>query len=271
MTAIQTVQAVKFENGDLVTVQDVLTREAPLQICVNDAPFTMTMRTPGNEEALVRGLLLSEQVVGVNCRSYRFQTTCIDVQGDTTSVNIQVEPSELLEGFNTERSLMSVSSCGICGKQDTADIIPQGRALEDDVRIDPKVLMQMFEDMATRQNTFIRSGGSHGAAAYDAQGKYLTIHEDIGRHNAVDKVIGQLLLDGELQHAAVLLVSGRVSFEIISKTFRAGIPVLAAVSAPSALAVEYAEQLGITLLAFCRENKCTAYSRTHRIFSPVNS
>lgn len=265
MKSIQTVQAVKFVNGDPVPVKDTLTREAPLQICINDSPFTMTMRTPGSEEALVRGLLLSENVIGAECPSYRFQTSCIDIHGDITSVNILVNNEDLLEGFQSERSLMSVSSCGICGKQDSSDIIPKGTALESEVKLDPNLLMSMFVDMAGRQNTFIRSGGSHASAAYEANGAYLTMQEDIGRHNAVDKVIGQLVLDGSSSRACVLLVSGRISFEIITKAFRAGIPFLAAVSAPSALAVDYANQLGITLLAFCRENKCTAYTHTHRV------
>ena len=125
----------------------------------------------------------------------------------------------------------------------------------------------MFDAMKAAQHTFHKSGGSHAAAAFTNNGELLSIREDIGRHNAVDKVIGHLINNNSLKGAKCLTVSGRISYEIISKAFAAKIPILAAVSAPSTLAVDFAKELGITLLGFCRENKATCYSHPNRILS----
>jgi len=263
-----TYKAKRFLSGSKELVDDILTTECALQVCINDKPFTMTMRTPGSDKALVRGLLYSENVVPPVSQSYRYLTSCIDLQGNTSSVNVLIDPSELLEGYQSERSLMSVSSCGICGKQDADDIVPLGDPITTDWILDPQALENMFDRMSENQNTFISSGGSHGASAFSRSGDMLTLQEDIGRHNAVDKVIGQLILDEDLNRGEVLLVSGRVSFEIITKAYRAGFPFLAAVSAPSSLAVEMAEDLGICLLAFCRGDKCTVYSCLDRVDLP---
>lgn len=265
MPTTRTYRAIRFRHAQKEDVNDVLTTESALQISVNGEPFTMTMRTPGSDKALVRGLLHSEDVVNAGATSYRYQTSCIDENGDISAVNVILDKVDQGNGLDSERSLMSVSSCGICGKQDADSILPEGDPLETDYRLDPEDLYRMFRIMEKDQNTFIRSGGSHAAAAFDSNVNMLTLGEDIGRHNAVDKVIGQCLLDGTVSEAKVLLVSGRISFEIITKTFKAGIPFLAAVSAPSNLAVEFAEKLGITLMAFCRDEKCTVYSRTDRM------
>ena len=132
-------------------------------------------------------------------------------------------------------------------------------------KLDPEMVGKMFTQMNSAQNTFKQSGGSHAAAAFTIEGKMLAIQEDIGRHNAVDKVIGSLLFQKQLQHAKCIVVSGRISYEIVNKCFLAGVPFLAAVSAPSSLAVDLSEQLGITLMAFCRENKFTAYCHLENI------
>ena len=143
--------------------------------------------------------------------------------------------------------------------------------LQDGIQISRPLLLAMFAKMNSQQNTFNQSGGSHAAAAFDCHGELLSIKEDIGRHNAVDKVIGMLLCEDRLQSAKVLLVSGRVSFEIVTKAFTAKIPVLAAVSAPSSLAVETADKMGITLAAFCRKNRVTVYSHISRIIEDKNA
>ena len=135
--------------------------------------------------------------------------------------------------------------------------------------IDPEIVLNMFRQMNSNQDTFRQSGGSHASAAFTKEGEMLTIREDIGRHNAVDKVIGSLLYSGKLDLARCMTVSGRISYEIVSKCYAAGIPFLAAVSAPSSMAVDMAEKMGITLLAFCRESKLTAYSNTERLMSQV--
>jgi len=265
MPTTRTYRAIRFRHAQSESVDDVLTTENALQISVNGEAFTMTMRTPGSDQALVRGLLHSEDVVLPGANSYRYQTSCIDENGDISAVNVILDAQDSGKGLESERSLMSVSSCGICGKQDADSILPEGDPLQTSYQLDPEDLYRMFRIMEKHQNTFIRSGGSHAAAAFNTEVEMIALGEDIGRHNAVDKVIGQCLLDGTLADAEVLLVSGRISFEIITKTFKAGIPFLAAVSAPSNLAVEFAEKLGITLMAFCRDEKCTVYSRSERL------
>jgi FdhD protein len=133
------------------------------------------------------------------------------------------------------------------------------------MQLDPALVGKMFHRMNELQRTFRQSGGSHAAAAFTIDGEILSLHEDIGRHNAVDKVVGDLLLKQKLKEAKCLIVSGRISYEIVSKCFVAGIPFLAAVSAPSSLAVDFSKELGITLMAFCREGDLTVYSHPSKL------
>jgi FdhD protein len=140
-----------------------------------------------------------------------------------------------------------------------------GKSIEAVIQFPAGSFSEMFELMNRGQHDFKQSGGTHAAAAFDSEGQLLVVREDIGRHNAVDKVIGWLLLEGRLKEAMAMTVSGRISYEITIKAFKAGIPFLAAVSAPSSLAVDYAKELGITLLGFCRQGRATCYSHPHRI------
>jgi FdhD protein len=253
-------EAQKYQAGIASAVDDVLTAEAALRISINGAVFTITMRTPGNEAALVRGLLYAEDM-------YRDleEHPVITVEernqyGYITAVAVQVDPEKMGSRDLNSRKLLSVSSCGICGNTELVDLNP-GQSLADKPgTLSSSTVLHMFQQMRAGQDTFQLSGGSHASAAFARDGRLLTLQEDIGRHNAVDKVIGQLILDGQLGEAFSIIVSGRISYEIVSKAFVAGIPVLAAVSAPSSLAVDYARELGLTLLAFCREEKFTVYA-----------
>ncbi len=259
-----TTKAVKFENEARQTVHDTLTVEAPLQISINSAPFTITMRTPGADTELVTGLLFTEDILrDPSC--YQLQPRLDPRREIPYMINIIGDTPATGNGALNERSILSVSSCGICGKQTLADLNIRGGPLETSEVLDIAGLGGMFRHMHDRQTLFQQSGGSHAAGAFALSGDMLAVFEDIGRHNAVDKVIGALVRAGELSRAHCLLVSGRVSFEIVTKTFMAGIPVLAAVSAPSSMAVETADALGITLIAFCRDGKATVYAHTSRI------
>jgi FdhD protein len=250
--------AQKVVEGQPTVVEDALTVEVMLSIYINGEPFTITMHTPGDEEALARGLLLGEQVY-TEKENPTFTITEVNDAGYITAVQIS-GPAHL---FHTEgkvnRTLVSVSSCGMCGKTE-AELLLTGVHIPAHDTPSAERVQQMFRSMREHQNTFNSSGGSHASAIFDEAGKLLVIKEDIGRHNAVDKAIGQLALEGRLPTAHCIIVSGRVSYEIVSKTYRAGIPVLAAVSAPSSLAVESCKTAGITLLAFCREDRFTNYS-----------
>jgi len=243
---------------------DSLTIEEALQININKKPFTVTMRTPGNDNSLVRGLLHTEGII----KNQRYLPELIlkkeDNDGIVTVVELSIPEEELGEGYSNSRSLLSVSSCGICGRTELGDISFDGKTIDNDDKINISLLNSLFEKMNTMQSDFHQSGGTHAAAVFSINGKLLCSMEDIGRHNAVDKVIGKLILLKTLDNAIILTVSGRVSYEIIIKCFKAKIPFLAAVSAPSSLAVDFAKELGITLFAFCRDGRATCYSHPHR-------
>ncbi|MEK6615284.1 MAG: formate dehydrogenase accessory sulfurtransferase FdhD [Bacteroidota bacterium] len=255
----------KYCEGKFLSVEEALTVEDALKITINDSPYTITMRTPGSEEELVRGLLFSENVYT------DLQTELVttvkekDEVGFITWIDAVIPSEKIGKGFESVRNIVSVSSCGICGKSELNSLPAHSVKLSTEEKLNPVIIGRMFEQMNSSQTTFKQSGGSHAAAAFTLNGNLVTIQEDIGRHNAVDKVIGDLLLRKQLPKTKCMVVSGRISYEIVSKCFAAGIPFLAAVSAPSSFAVDLAEQLGITLMAFCRDNKFTVYSHIGRI------
>ena len=240
-------QGLKYCKGRFLNVGDPLTVEEAIQININGAPYTVTMQTPGNEKDLVRGLLYSEDIYK-SAISFEMEVNQTNEQGHITNVNVNIPEEELGKGYITSRNILSVSSCGICGKRELDDLTVEGEALNESDLLDVNLLAKMFEQMNSSQATFKQSGGSHAAAAFTLEGKVLAIREDIGRHNAVDKVIGALLENKQLNQARCLLVSGRVSYEIVTKAFMGNMPFLASVSAPSTLSADYAKELGITLM-----------------------
>ena len=254
----------KFEMNASNKIVDALTVEEALQININDTAFTVSMRTPGEDASLVRGLLHSEGIIN----DINFNPDIVlkkeNEDGIVTIVNVAIPEDKLGEGYSNSRSLLSVSSCGICGKTELGDLAFIGKTIDDDEKMDIGLLHQLFEKMSTFQHDFKQSGGTHAAAAFSIHGVLLCAMEDIGRHNAVDKVVGKLIANGQLNEAKVITVSGRISYEIVIKCFKAKIPFLAAVSAPSSLAVDYAKELGITLFAFCRGERATCYSNPQR-------
>lgn len=252
------VSGIRYEKGLGTPVNDNLVEEAMLHIYINGAPYTVTMRTPGHDEDLVRGILCTEDVYAGN-DSLSLQVLTRNAHDVIQSMNVNIAEPLLGPGFLTKRNLMSVSSCGLCGKTDmTLELI--GPPLSKHAPLLPDTILSFFDRMAEQQATFHETGGSHAAAAFASDGTCLAIREDIGRHNAVDKVIGALFHTNQNEQAACLLVSGRVSYEIVSKCYRAGIPCLAAVSAPSSLAVEYCVEKGIQLYGFCRNGRLTSYT-----------
>ncbi len=248
-----------FQQGaETRSVHDNLTGERALQIVVNGEPYSVTMQTPGAESLLVRGLLHAE---GIVTDGFRVVSKTEGKNGTTIEVSI----AEGALGGGASRRLASTSSCGLCGKESIDGVFPMISPVQRQVRIDAVRLQTIHEAVRSRQTTFSGTGGSHAASAATAGGDVLCVFEDIGRHNAVDKVVGFLLENTLLTLADVLTVSGRVSFEIVQKCARAGIPVLSAISAPSTLAVETAEGWGITLAGFCRGDRATFYSGFERV------
>ncbi len=265
-------EAKKYENDEAFRIVDSLTIEEALQININNEPFMVTMRTPGDDIQLVRGLLHSEGIINDSSFSPDIILKKESKNGIINAVELSIPKDKLGNAYANSRSLLSVSSCGICGRKELDELSFIGKVIDEERQFNVATIQSMFHKMNLRQSAFKQSGGSHAAAAFTFGGEILSSKEDIGRHNAVDKVVGDLIINGQLKDAAAITVSGRISYEIIIKAFKAKIPVLCAVSAPSTLAVDYAKELGITLLAFCRHNRATCYSNPQRISpSKLNS
>ena len=253
-----TYEGIRKNANSTELIQDFLVVEAPLEISINRTSFTVVMRTPGNDFELIRGLLYAEDIFRSNVNL--FMEVVSEATNGFTKIEVFIPKSELGAGYLNKRSLLSVSSCGICGKQQLDDFDTPKTKLTSNLQIDLDRLPQMFASMKEHQQTFSLTGGSHAAIVFDKKYQFLTLKEDIGRHNAVDKCIGELIQSQQLPNAAFLLVSGRVSYEIITKAFFAKISTIVAVSACSSLAVDYAKEFGICLIGFSRDNKATIYS-----------
>ena len=253
-----TYEGLQIKKGTLKKVKDALVVEAALQININSKPYTVVMRTPGDDIELIRGLLYAEDIYkekdNVNFELIEKRENGFSI------INTIIPKTKLGKGYLNKRTLLSVSSCGICGKQKLDDISVNGIKLNNNFDFDFNRIENMFSKMKEQQDTFEISGGSHAAALFNSDYQILSIKEDIGRHNAVDKVIGELLQNKTLDKANCMLVSGRVSYEIISKAFIAKIPFVIAVSACSSLAVDFAKEFGICLIGFSRGKKATIYS-----------
>ncbi len=258
-------------DGSAVQREDALAVEEPLEIRVNGSSFSVTMRSPGDDFDLVAGFLVSEGVVwsADQLASMRFCAGTDDEGRQTFNViDVQLSAGTAPPDTGLERHVYTSSSCGICG---TASIEAVHKAthfgrVDDDVRWSPALLGSLPDRLREHQKVFDRTGGVHAAGLFDPSGELLCLREDVGRHNAVDKVVGWALREGRLPlRGTALQVSGRASFELVQKAHMAGIPVLAAVSAPSSLAVEHAESAGMTLLGFSRGGGFNAYAGVERL------
>jgi FdhD protein len=259
--------------GDRSVIQeDLLAAEEPLEIRVGGRSLAITMRTPGNDYDLAAGFLVSE---GVISRSEHFGTVryCAGatVEGLNTYnvLDVTLGPGVEPPDPSLERSFYTTSSCGLCGKA-SIDAVRTQSAYDvrtDPLRVDAELLTTFPERLRAEQDIFDKTGGLHAAALFDGvTGEMLVLREDVGRHNAVDKVIGWAVKEDRLPlTGTVLMVSGRASFELTQKAMMAGIPVLAAVSAPSSLAAELATELGMTLVGFLRGSSMVVYSGGERV------
>jgi len=252
---------------------DTLAAEEPLEIRVAGRPLSVTMRTPGDDFDLARGFLVSEGVVsaGAEIAAIRY---CAGATADGVNtynvLDVLLGDGVAAPDPSVERNFYTTSSCGVCGKAslDAVRTISRWSVDRDPLRISAATIVTLPDKLRAAQRVFDRTGGLHAAGLFDARGELLCIREDVGRHNAVDKVIGWALADGHLPlTGTMLMVSGRASFELVQKAVMAGIPVLAAVSAPSSLAVELAREMGLTLVGFLRGTSMNVYSVPDRIRS----
>jgi FdhD protein len=257
--------------GETVTRAETVVVEEPLEIRVNDTPLTVTMRTPGSDIELAQGFLLTEGIVADRGDLLTIRYCGGRGEDGVNAYNVldvTLAPGVKPPDLNVTRNFYTTSSCGVCGKAslDAVRLISRFSPGDDPAVIAAATLRSMPDQLRAAQKVFASTGGLHAAALFGVDGTMHAVREDIGRHNAVDKVIGWALEHDRIPLiGSVLLVSGRASFELTQKALLAGIPVLAAVSAPSSLAVSLAEESGITLVAFLREDSMNVYTRVDRI------
>ncbi len=261
-------QVSEWDQGTLRTKSDYLAAEEPLEIRIGKAPLSVTMRTPGHDRELAAGFLFTEGIVRERGEILSLEAVAsADRTNRDNVISARLAEHAVPDLEQMRRHFFAASSCGICGKA-TIDAV-RSRVLaapNAGLRIDASVLVTLPDALRASQEAFERTGGLHAAALFDAQGMLQVLREDIGRHNAVDKVIGWALLDGRVPlSGSVLMVSGRGGFEIVQKAIVAGIPVVASVSAPSSLAVQLARELRQTLVGFLRGTRFVIYSGEERI------
>ncbi|MEI8410811.1 MULTISPECIES: formate dehydrogenase accessory sulfurtransferase FdhD [unclassified Kribbella] len=257
-------------NGDR-TRPDSIAVEEPLELRVDGKPLAVTMRTPGHDVELAHGFLHTEGVIGSvdDIRDARYCDSRDDEGRNTYNVlDVGLAPGVPAPVTGVERNFYTTSSCGVCGKAslDAVRLKTRYSPADDQVRVPYDVLVGLPDALRARQQVFDRTGGLHAAGLFTATGELLVVREDVGRHNAVDKVIGWALLGGLIPaRGHILIVSGRTSFELAQKAVMAGIPMLGAVSAPSSLAVDLADESGLTLAGFIRNGSMNVYTHPDRI------
>jgi FdhD protein len=254
---------VRYANSDVQHGPDELAIEEPLEIRVRGRAVSVTMRTPGHDEELAAGFLISEGLIGKRSDVLRIEPCDRNEEGNL--LNVVLAPEVNVDFDKLTRHVFASSSCGLCGKATIDAIRETFPRVTSDVRFDAKTIERFPQQMREAQATFDRTGGLHAAAIFDASGKMIVLREDVGRHNAVDKVLGHALLNGIEIGDCALVVSGRSSFEIMQKALAGRIPIVAAVSAPSSLAVEFARESGQTLVGFLREGRMNIYSHEERV------
>jgi FdhD protein len=258
-------------NRQLLDIHDQLAIEEPLEIQIIygdktnriQKTISITMRTPGNDEELTLGFLFTEGII-----QNKNQITNTYISSFENKALITINENENLNLRNTERNFYTTSSCGVCGKTSIEAIktISIYNNISDNIRISPSLFYQLEKQLRQQQTLFDSTGGLHASALFDLDGNFITLREDVGRHNALDKLIGAAFLKDELPLTdKILLLSGRASFELVQKATMAGIKIIAAVGAPSSLAVQLAEEAGITLIGFLRNEQFNIYTGEQRI------
>ena len=264
----------RWRDGTWDRRDDELAAEEPLELWLDGQPLSIVMRTPGNDLELTLGLLWAERVL----TSLR-QVTSVRISAEAAEDDPAVRVESILvesnrvdvrlcdgRGRRPQRSFVASSACGVCGATTVESLALDFAEVTPGPAVDPGLFLRLADELRAHQRLFVRTGGLHAAGLFDAGGRLLVLREDVGRHNAVDKVVGRALLDGMLPVSeAVLAVSGRGGYEIVQKAVAAGIPAVAAVGAPSSLAVATAHRFGVTLVGFLRDGRFNVYSRPERI------
>jgi len=256
----------EWQNGVVRQFEDSLATEEPLEIRVGRTPISVTMRTPGHDAELATGFLYTEgliqspnQIISIH------QSSGGGDQKACNSIAIGLAGVQIDRGV-LQRNFYATSSCGICGKASIDSVMTRGiKPPNTNFRVNPELLCTFPEKLQSAQTIFGRTGGLHAAAIFNSQGDLLAIREDVGRHNAVDKIVGWAMLQGRTLSEDMMMVSGRGGFEIIQKALVAGLPLVASVSAPSSLAVQLSREFGLTLVGFLRGRRFVVYAGEKRL------
>jgi len=266
------VRVVAVNDGIRSERPDTLATEEPMEIRAGGpgqeaAQVAITMRTPGGDYELAVGFLFTEGLIAPG--EVRRVAYCDDLDDESQRYNVVTVTLERpFDAGALRRNFYASSSCGICGKAALDDVEVRCAPVAEGPQVRAEVLVGLPEALRAKQKVFDRTGGLHAAGLFTAEGELVTLREDVGRHNAVDKVIGEQMLAGRVPLADhVLQVSGRASFEIVQKAAVAGIPIVSAVSAPSSLAVEAGERFGMTIVGFVRDGRCNVYAGAGRVLT----
>lgn len=259
-------------SGGMTESEEDITIEEPLEIRLKQAsgeeiPISVTMRTPTADTFLAIGFLYSEGIIRDQSQILSIKNTDSKGNSPDNMIVVEVTGDVDFKKASSMRNFTVNSSCGVCGKSNINDVfIKSGRLVKSSSVIRNEVVLSLPGKMNSRQSVFSHTGGIHAACLFDSSGEIIFVAEDIGRHNAVDKVVGYMLSEGMLYREDLIMqVSGRAGFEILQKAAMAGIPVVSSVSAPSSLAIDLAESLNVTLIGFVRENRFTVYSHKERV------
>lgn len=255
MSSSRSSQVHRWSEGQTEEFDDQLAVEEPLQVVVDGRPLAVLMRTPGNDDHLVMGFLLTEGIISVPGQVRR-----IDLEARDNHALVFLADNHSCDWERLTRHLFSASSCGLCGKASIDAILQSHPPISDKPMFHPAVLQQAPALLRQAQSSFETTGGLHASGIFSENGELLLLHEDVGRHNALDKVIGEGLVRGVVFAGCFLLVSGRISFELMQKALAARIPLVAGISAPSSLAVEFARTSRQTLIGFLRPPSMNFYT-----------
>lgn len=274
---VQAVEIVRIGPNAPETKPDLVVSEEPLEIRLGHGPvdnrqqfsLSVTMRTPGNDEALCLGFLYTEGIINAMDEVISVKY-CEDLgrnEGMENLMRVELKPFVEIDNEQFKRNFYTTSSCGVCGKASIDAIKVSCEALSSTpIQVGKEVLFSLPDRLRASQNVFKHTGGLHAAGLFDVHGELIVHHEDVGRHNALDKLIGSGFIKGSLPFSdSILVLSGRISFELVQKALRAGIQIIAAVGAPSSLAVNLAEEFGMTLVGFLKADRFNIYTGKERV------
>lgn len=260
-------ELLRYDSGELDERPDEVAVEEPLEIRVEGQSVAVVMRTPGHDRELAAGFVLSEGIIK-SAKDLFDITTCVvpGTTGKGNAVDVGLAHPGAFDPSKLTRHVFTSASCGICSKASIDAVLRRRKPLTDSVRVPAETLLSLPRKLSRRQDAFHRTGGLHACALFDLEGNLVEVREDVGRHNALDKLVGWALMEKKLPlHDHLVLLSGRASFEMMQKAYSAGLPVVVAISAPSSLAVEFARESGQTLAGFVRGQAMNIYSGPERI------